>query len=834
MSRRRSHSARRLVEDAVKFEHFEPRKLLSVAFDTPRQFFTDNGEAVAVADFDQDGFQDIVVGAVDRPTISVFFGDPTGSFANRTFNGFTEGIPVDIAVDDFNGDTFIDIVVATRPFDDGVTTLEGNLLQVFLADGVGSFRPPSLIFGDGGGDGNEVRGQFALGITDPDEDLGGDAGLRAISSVDAGPDGDIDIFFASDLEFGQVVNDSGGRFDGTDGQDNLPDFGDGVIPPQSIESDITLDLTAVLGRDIQAIVREDLVNDLAEVYVLGQDLFDADRGALLRFRESEQATPFPGQSPTDGPPDFVQSYDNIGFTPLDFAPSALAVADLNNDGVFDAAIASETEDSLRILLSFQGGFGQPQVLTLGGETGANDVGFADLDGDGDQDLVAGTDDGFVVYENLGGGVFSAPDASDIDTSIGAIAFIRAGNSTEITIVGISDTDDTLILQDVTLGVTEIVDTVPAGSAVEADLRGGTVATVGAINSEADPILFFGGLANGFQAANAADEAVTSALTGPFDQFTDPKDGLSYIIGETADGIFLFRDNGTFFEARDLSRETFLDVEPTQIEAVVSSNGLVTVILVDESGDLFVLQQTGAAASVGFVWSARNITQNDLFGDENGSPVFVSNVEGFATPWGAINFVGLDSDGQVQAVWFAPGLAGGFDSINLSEIANAPTFASGLAAFVTPWSAINIVGTDEDGQLVALWWVPQFGSSWAIANLSEIVGDDRDPGLIGSTLTGFTTPGGAINIVGTDADGTVFAFWWAPNTGVWNVTNLSDAVTNTETPPTFAIGPLNGTAGVDGTIYIFGTTTEGDAATIAFSGATFWQFINLSETAIARG
>src|SRR5690606_12521661 len=88
----------------------------------------------------------------------------------------------------------------------------------------------------------------------------------------------------------------------------------------------------------------------------------------------------------------------------------------------------------------------------------------------------------------------------------------------------------------------------------------------------------------------------------------------------------------------------------------------------------------------------------------------------------------------------------------------------ISAFVTPWSTLHINGVDEQGRVVALWWAPGF-SSWRVDQLA--------PGgslqLVPDSITGYVTPWGGLNVVGRDAaSGRATAYWWAPESGVWSV------------------------------------------------------------------
>ncbi len=88
---------------------------------------------IAAADFDKDGFQDIVVGSATENSVSVFFGDGKGgALTSLLFPVKTE--PIHVAVGDFNRDRNPDILTANYA-DDSVAVL--------LGDGKGRFSSSS-------------------------------------------------------------------------------------------------------------------------------------------------------------------------------------------------------------------------------------------------------------------------------------------------------------------------------------------------------------------------------------------------------------------------------------------------------------------------------------------------------------------------------------------------------------------------------------------------------------------------------------------------------------------------------------------------------------------
>ena len=72
-------------------------------------------------------------------------------------------------------------------------------------------------------------------------------------------------------------------------------------------------------------------------------------------------------------------------------------------------------------------------------------------------------------------------------------------------------------------------------------------------------------------------------------FADPKDGLGYAVAPSANGLILYRDNGSFFTQRNLSDETRITTAFTNVEPVVGADGLVRIFAFTAGGQSFQLQ-----------------------------------------------------------------------------------------------------------------------------------------------------------------------------------------------------------------------------------------------------
>ncbi|MEQ9096622.1 MAG: VCBS repeat-containing protein [Phycisphaerales bacterium] len=334
---------------------------------------------IRTADFDGDGHLDILVGKRSDVPASIFFNLGDGAFGEPILVDLGGGQPgLDVA--DVNGDGTPDIVVCGPEF-----TLPGEV-RIFPNDGQGGFGaaivrevggfPTSVALGDFDGDGhpdivtantrdntisvllNGGNGLFSM----PGRSYSGGFEVSTIELADINGDGTLDIVLGSEEETFRSMT-------------IFPGLGNGRFAP-------ALDYpTAVAPRELEI---ADLSGDgILDVVVSG--LREDNVAVLLGRGDGIFEAPRTLRTPED---------------------AAIAVGDADGDGVLDLAIARNSTGV--VLGDGAGGFRFRRSVDVGFEV--LEVAAHDLDGDGDQDIVAGgrvgsTDETIELIWNDGGGRF---------------------------------------------------------------------------------------------------------------------------------------------------------------------------------------------------------------------------------------------------------------------------------------------------------------------------------------------------------------------------------------------------------------------------------------------
>lgn len=332
------------------------------------------GARAAVADLDQDGWPDVVVAAQFGQSVASFEGLGGGQFGPTMSLGATSA-PFDSSsrrrVADIDGDGDFD--VAYLRSNGGIEWRSG--------DGNGSFGPPNTIpappgslglrgldLGDVDGDGatDIVAADLALGLVfwagvgdgtfEPSQSVAGDAWLY-VDLVDLDADGDLDV-----VSYTANFAPSGmGLFEWANG---------GFVP-----------LGGLLSMAVSDVAAFDLTGDG------DQDLAWVGAGAAGTFEQLVPAVWFQGPAvPTAG----------------NLIPESIAAGDMDGDGDDDLVVGYSDPDSgagaLGLVRWSPAGFDPVEVVPTGSIPLALKV--ADLDGDGDLDVVGTELEAVAWYENL--------------------------------------------------------------------------------------------------------------------------------------------------------------------------------------------------------------------------------------------------------------------------------------------------------------------------------------------------------------------------------------------------------------------------------------------------
>lgn len=309
------------------------------------------------------------------------------------------------------------------------------------------------------------------------------------------------------------------------------------------------------------------------------------------------------------------------------------------------------------------------------------------------------------------------------------------------------------------------------------------------------------------------------VTGQFVSWTDPKDGLLYAAGAGASGVILFKQAASGqWSYRNLTSETSgVTAGNGQLVLLVGTDQIVRLAGLTAAGKLVLYSQTGEGTAGNYAWEYTDLTTHDLEAQGQVMPTLVGEIIGYVTGWNGLNVAGLDANGDIHAIWWAPGLDR-WSTTNLSEITGAPPYTGGLTAYMTPWDGINLAGITEDGSLSVTWWVPSFGGEWRTNNLTAEV---DGPILVASSVTSYVSSWGGLNVAGIDQAGRVVVYWWAPElTDVgWQVAPLSEVIPGA---PKLE-GRVMGLATSNGTLNVFGYAGKGNIIRYHWSVGGAWQW-----------
>ncbi len=381
--------------------------------------------AFSSADFNNDGFVDLVTANQDNQSVSVYYGDGLGGFAPaQTFPVAPQVVNV-LAVGDMNHDGRADIIGAS-----GGSNFNTNKITVLLNNGEGGFSAPvitdlpssviefyALKVGDFTGDGHpdiaaltktnlnifpgNGLGAFSLSATLPWDGernslVAGNFNNDAITdlAVTGGGFGDpwelgIVLGTAGNAVFNNRYNLTGqpagldvGEFNG----DGITDIMIAAYYPYANNTPQTRFLEPWLGGGGGAFtagtkVQFPVLNSLMPVGVaVGDFNTDGKQDAVVNFSTSFALVYGNGSGTFQNPKYFSSN-----------GAGAMLAPDVNQDNKKDLLfLRSSTNSAISVLLNTNNGFNVPSTIIYGG----TDIVAADFNGDGRRDMVTVTDTEF--------------------------------------------------------------------------------------------------------------------------------------------------------------------------------------------------------------------------------------------------------------------------------------------------------------------------------------------------------------------------------------------------------------------------------------------------------
>jgi hypothetical protein len=427
--------------------------------------------AFLVADVNGDGLNDIVASnvtnpATQKPALATFLNNGDGTFGTPSYVD-TPGSILFVA-DDVNGDGKPDIVMVNNPQFDFVTFVNTRTVTTFLGNGDGVFRlgvnsttgalgVSMAVTADFNGDGRKdllIGDTLMFGVGDGTFKAGtalpasvqNEAGLTSSAAVgDLNQDGKLDVVYSGPGTGSGVVQVLLGNGDGT--------FQIGAryasLTPQQpvtvtdIDGDGNLDI--VVGNSGLGLYVQDSNDNL---FPMMQFLLGRGDGTFVGapvYTQKVITTFATGDFNADGKPDVLAySVNNSGPGSLivlpgdgtgslgtavssaaNLAPTKIAAADMNRDGVPDAVLAGTLRAAPMVSVVLNQGKG-----TFAGERDyplpdfPDSLAVGDFNGDGNMDVAVGVGapnasnsaaNGVYVLLGQAGGTLSAPVR--IDSSV---------------------------------------------------------------------------------------------------------------------------------------------------------------------------------------------------------------------------------------------------------------------------------------------------------------------------------------------------------------------------------------------------------------------------------
>ncbi|MCG3122223.1 MAG: hypothetical protein GIKADHBN_00604 [Phycisphaerales bacterium] len=285
----------------------------------------------------------------------------------------------------------------------------------------------------------------------------------------------------------------------------------------------------------------------------------------------------------------------------------------------------------------------------------------------------------------------------------------------------------------------------------------------------------------------------------------------YAAGQSSQGLLLYynNDDGSWGQ-RNLTAdiagaEAFASDD---LDVLTTPWGNSNIFGKNGENELVAYWQDGSEGDEGFNWHFVNLGEH-LSQTGQQQPGWNGDIESYSVPWGGMNVIAVDANGDVTAVWWAPGLDHWVYS-NLSEITGAEKLVGTVSVSVTPWGGVNVLGTNALGHTIALWWAP--GYEWQVTNMTLLA---NAPDYAAGSASSFSSIAGDIVVAGLTEAGNVAIFRWTLDDQAWNVTEI--------TPPTDVtselVGQLTGYANMNSELFVLGNNVDGEVVQFAFDAAS---------------